>query len=170
MVAPLLIPILTTLAEKGLTLIGSAILSKGKDVVEKELGINIDDALKTEAGTDELRIAQMTHEEKLLAFSLEERRLDQNYFGFEVADADSARKREVAIAQADNAGWLNQNLVPILALIVILGGGILLFITNETDLRIATVGMMTMVLGYYFGKTSTEWRKDRDIVKLANKE
>lgn len=170
MVAPLLIPVLTTLASKGLDLIGSAILAKGKDVVERELGVSIEDELATPEGTLQLKNLQIAHEEKLLELSLEDKKLDQNYFKLEVDDADSARKREVAIATNDNAGWLNQNLVPILALIVILGGGAILLLTKETDLRIATVGMMTMVLGYYFGKTSTEWRKDRDIARLANKE
>lgn len=169
MVAPLLIPILTTLASKGLDLIGSAILAKGKDVVEKELGVSIEDELATPEGTEQLKNLQMAHEEKLLELSLEEKKLDQNYFKLEVDDAASARTREIAIAVSEEAGWLNRNLVPILALIVVLGGGCLLVFTKETDLRIAIVGMMTMVLGYYFGKTSSEWRKDSTISRLTDK-
>ncbi len=169
MVAPLLIPILTTLASKGLDLIGSAILAKGKDVVEKELGVSIEDELATPEGTLQLKDLQLKHEEKLLEIALEEKKLDQSYFGLEVQDADSARKREVAIATNQEAGWLNQNLVPILALIVVLGGGGLLFNTDRADLSIAIVGMMTMVLGYYFGKSSNDWRKDSTINKLTDK-
>lgn len=170
MVAPLLIPILTTLATKGLDLIGSAILAKGKDVVEKELGVSIEDELATPEGTLQLKDLQLTHEEKLLELALEEKKLDQNYFQFEVQDADSARKREVAVIQnAENAGWLNANLVPILALLVIIGGGGLLFYTERADLSMAIVGMMTMVLGYYFGKSSNDWRKDSTINKLTDK-
>ncbi len=169
MVAPLLIPVLTTLAEKGLGLITNAILAKGKDVVEKELGVDIDASLQTEEGTQALRQAQFAHEEKLLEMSLEDKKLDQDYFRLETVDADSARKREVAIATSEEAGWLNKNLVPILALTVILGGGALLVYTKETELRMAIVGMMTMVLGYYFGKSSSEWRKDSTISRLTDK-
>ena len=169
MVAPLLVPILTMLAEKGLNLVGSAILAKGKDVVEKELGVNIDDALMTEEGTEKLRIAQMEHEEKLLALALEDRKLDASYFGLEVADADSARKREMVIAVSEEAGWLNRNLVPILALLVIIGGGYMLIINSDTDVKFAVTSMMTLVLGYYFGKSSSEWRKDSTISRLTDK-
>lgn len=170
MVAPLLIPVLTTLATKGLDLIGSAILAKGKDVVEKELGVNIDDALKTEEGTEQLRMAQMTHEEKLLELALSDKKLDQDYFRLEVADADSARKREVAIIEnAEHAGWLNTNLVPIMALLVIIGGGWMLSVNSDTDVKFAVTGMMTLVLGYYFGKSSNDWRKDSTINKLTDK-
>jgi len=169
MVAPLLIPILTTLASKGLDLIGSAILAKGKDVVEKELGVSIEDELSTPEGTEQLKNLQMQHEEKLLELSLEDKKLDQNYFKLEVDDAASARTREIAIATNEEAGWLNRNLVPIMALTVILGGGVMLVYTQETDLRMAVVGMMTMVLGYYFGKSSSEWRKDSTISRLTDK-
>lgn len=169
MVAPLLIPVLTTLAEKGLDMIGSAILAKGKDVVEKELGVNIDDALTTEEGTQVLRQAQLAHEEKLLEMSLADKKLDQTYFQLETVDADSARRREVDIATSENTGWLNKNLVPILALTVVVGGGLMLFTVKDTTIQMAVVSLITMVLGYYFGKSSSEWRKDSTISRLTDK-
>lgn len=169
MVAPLLIPILTTLASKGLDLIGSAILAKGKDVVEKELGVSIEDELTTPEGVSQLKDLQMQHEEKLLELALEDKKLDQNYFKLEVEDTDSARKREVAIVTNPESGWLNQNLIPVLALLVILGGGYMLMINSDTDVKFAVTGMMSLVLGYYFGKSSNDWRKDSTINKLTDK-
>lgn len=168
MVAPILIPVLADLAKNGLDLISSAILSKGKDVVEKTLGVSLDEKLATPEGVMELQRLQMEKEEQLLKYALESDKLDQEYFNQETADSANARAREISLIEhGEQAGWLNLNLVPILALTVLWGGGTLLYMTNETDLRIAVVGMMTMVLGYYFGKSSSEWRKDRELNKLV---
>lgn len=172
MVAPLLIPVLTTLATKGLDLIGSAILAKGKDVVEKELGVDIEQSLATEEGTEALRIAQMTHEEKLLELALEEKKLDADYFKIEAEDRNSARVREVAVIQnAENAGFLNLNLVPILALVVTIGGGAFLYYSGDSDIKYGVIALMSGVMNYYFGKSSSEWKKDNTIGRIAsNKE
>lgn len=166
----ILAPILTQLASKGLDLIGSAVLAKGKDVVEQTLGVDIEESLKTEAGTEALQMAQMTHEERLLELALEDKQLKLDYYKQDILDSANAREREIRVMEADHAGWLNANLVPMLALMVIIGGGFMLVYTKETDLRMAVVGMMTMVLGYYFGKSSSEWKKDSTINKLSQKE
>lgn len=170
MVAPLLIPILTTLASKGLDLIGSAILAKGKDVVEKELGVDIDDALMTEEGTENLKVKQMEHEEKLLELALEDRKLDATYYQIDAQDRDSARKREIAVIEnAEHAGWLNVNLVPIIALIVVIAGLTVLYFHQDTDVKFAVSNLITMVLSYYFGNSSSGWKKDSTIQKLSDK-
>lgn len=102
--------------------------------------------------------------------ALQEKQLDLDYYKQDILDAANAREREVRIMEAEHTGWLNANLVPILVLMVIVGGGFMLVYTQETDLRMAVVGMMTMVLGYYFGKSSSEWKKDSTINKLSQKE
>ena len=171
MVAPLLIPVLMSLAERGLDLIGSAILTKGKDVVEKELGINIEEKLQTEEGTAELRMAQMQHEEKLIELALEDKKLDATYYQTDAADRDSARRREIAVFEnAEHAGWLNVNLVPLLALLVTVGGGLFLYFSTENDIKYGVIALMSGVMNYYFGKSSSEWKKDSTINKLSSKE
>jgi hypothetical protein len=170
MVAPLLIPILTTLATKGLDLIGSAILAKGKDVVEKELGVDIESSLATEEGTQELKMKQMEHEEKLLQLALEDRKLDASYYQIDAEDRDSARKREIAVIEnAEHAGWLNVNLVPIIALVVVFAGLTILYYHQDTDVKFAVSNLITMVLSYYFGNSSSGWKKDSAINNLSSK-
>lgn len=73
-----MIPIVAALAEAGLGLIGNAILSKGKDVVEEKLGVKIPDDPKqlTPELVGRLQELQMKHEEFLVSAALEEKRLD----------------------------------------------------------------------------------------------
>lgn len=161
--APLLIPILTSLAERGLSLIGSAVLAKGKDVVEKELGVNLETA-----STEELEIAQMTHEERLIELAMEDKKLDAEYYKIDQVDRANAREREVAVLQnAEAAGWLNLNLVPILALTIVIGGGLFLYYSSEADIKYGVIALISGVLNYYFGKSSSEWKKDSTINKMA---
>lgn len=167
MVAPILIPILTTLATKGLDLIGSAILAKGKDVVEKELGVNIEDALVSEEGTEKLRIAQMEHEEKLIELALEDKKLDASYYQIDAQDRASAREREVRVIEAEHAGWLNTHIASILALTITVGGGFFLYFSTESDIKYAVVALMSSVLTYYFGSSKTSAQKDIAINNLS---
>lgn len=167
MVAPLLIPILTTLATKGLDLIGSAILAKGKDVVEKELGVDIEASLGTEEGTEQLRMAQMTHEEKLIELALEDKKLDATYFKIEAEDRASARQREVQILESPDPGWLNKYIVPILALLITIGGGMILYYHTDNEVKFSASNLMVLVLGYYFGSSRSSQQKDTAISNLS---
>lgn len=83
------------------------------------------------------------------------------------ADVASAREREVAMAQAPNAGWLNLNLVPIMALTVVIGGGLLLYFSTDQDIKYGVTSLMTLVLGYYFGKSSSDWKMTATIDRLV---
>lgn len=167
MVAPLLIPVLTTLATKGLDLIGSAILAKGKDVVEKELGVSIDDSLATEEGTEMLRMKQMDHEARLIELALEDKKLDATYFKIEAEDRASAREREVAVLEAHDPGWLNKFIVPILALLVIIGGGLILYYHQDNEVKFSASNLMVLVLGYFFGSSRSSQQKDTAISNLS---
>lgn len=69
----------------------------------------------------------------------------------EYADAASAREREVKIATSEAAPWLNKIITPLLALVVTIGGGVMLALTPDAEVKYAVVSVMTLVLGYYFG-------------------
>jgi hypothetical protein len=163
----ILAPVLAQLASKGLDLIGSAILAKGKNVVEKELGVDIEQSLTTEQGTEELRMAQMTHEEKLLEFALAEKKLDLNYYTTDAADRADARAREVAIVTNPDSGWLNRYIVSILALVVILGGGLILYFHSDNEVKFSVSNLMVLVLGYFFGSSRSSSQKDTAINNLS---
>ena len=79
-----MLPIVATLIANGLGLVGNAVLAKGKDVIEKKLGIDIESALETDTGKQSLLQLQNDHEEFLVTSALEERRV-------ELADVVSSR-------------------------------------------------------------------------------
>ena len=72
---PILASLLGTLAENGLGLLSSAIQVKGKDVVEKTLGVKIPDA-PTSEDVAKLRQLQFDHEERLLELGIEKAKME----------------------------------------------------------------------------------------------
>lgn len=151
--------LLAPLLAQGLSLLGNAVLVKGKDWVEEKTGVNLDQPLSAE---DVLRLKQyeMDHEEELLRLRVEDKRLD-------LADVQSARDMNTRINESDNATWLSKNIPAVLALIVIVSGFTLLALTKDADVRTAVVGLMTLVLGFYFGSTSASRTKDDTIRSLS---
>ena len=148
--------LIAPLLSQGLSLISNAVLAKGKEWVEEKTGVNLDQPLSAE-DTIKLRQYEMDHEEELLRLRVEDKRLD-------LADVQSARDMNTRINESANASWLSKNVPAILALVVIVVGFILLGTTKDADVRTAVVGLMTLVLGFYFGSTSSSRAKD-DIIK-----
>lgn len=148
--------LIAPLLSQGLSLISNAVLAKGKEWVEEKTGVNLDQPLSAE-DTIKLRQYEMDHEEELLRLRVEDKRLD-------LADVQSARDMNTRINESANASWLSKNVPAILALVVIVVGFLLLGTTKDADVRTAVVGLMTLVLGFYFGSTSSSRAKD-DIIK-----
>lgn len=67
--------------------------------------------------------------------------------------------------------FLRTNIQGIIALIIICGGlSILAFNNPTTDVKIAVVGLMSTVVGYYFGSSKSTAKKDETIAnQLENK-
>lgn len=151
--------ILAPLLSQGLGLISNAVLAKGKEWVEEKTGVNLDQPLSAE-DTLKLRQYEMDHEEELLRLRVEDKKLD-------LADIQSARDMNTRINESANATWLSKNVPAILAIVVISFGFLLLAITKEADVRTAVVGLMTLVLGFYFGSSSTSKVKDDTIRSLS---
>lgn len=80
-----------------------------------------------------------------------------------LADVNSARNREVAITTSEFAPLLNKIIVPVLALIVVIGGGLMLYYSENADVRTAASNLVMLVLGYFFG-TSLGSRKANDAL------
>lgn len=85
----------------------------------------------------------------------------------EVADLDSARKREMAVATSENAPYLNKIIVPVLALGVLIATfflfGLIMFNdglidSTRKDIIIYVLGVLsaisTQIVSYYFGALS----------------
>jgi hypothetical protein len=100
----------------------------------------------------------------------------------EVADLDSARKREMAVATSEHAPYLNKIIVPVLALGVLVATfvlfGIVLFsegVIDPTrkDIIIYVLGVLsaisTQIIAYYFGSSKGSADKTTSIDKLLTK-
>lgn len=151
--------IVAPLLAQGLSLLANAAMAKGKEWVEQKTGVNLDQPLSAE-DTLKLRQYEMDHAEELLRLRVEDKRLD-------LADVQSARDMNTRINESANATWLSKNVPAVLALIVVVVGFILLGTTRDADVRTAVVGLMTLVLGFYFGSTSSSRAKD-DIIKTLS--
>ena len=151
--------LIAPLLAQGLSLLGNAAMAKGKEWVEEKTGVKIDQPLSSE---DVLKLKQyeMDHEEELLRLRVEDKRVD-------LADIQGARDMNTRINESANATWLSKNIPAILALIVIVVGFVLLGSTKDADVRTAVVGLMTLVLGFYFGSTSSSRAKD-DVIKALS--
>jgi hypothetical protein len=158
----LLAPLLAKLAESGLNLIGNAVLNKGKQVVEEKLGVSLDDELATDEGRQALLQLQTEHEQFLITAAIENRKID-------MADTANARAREVAIAATDSS-WLAKNIVPLLAILVTVGGGFIVTFSPEADVRLGVISIIMLVLGYYFGTSKGNDRQTAAIQDLAAKQ
>lgn len=165
-------PLIAGLLGQGLNLLANAALAKGKEYVEEKTGIKLDDAAAGKPIDPEtaskLKIAEMQHEEELLKIRLEDNRLDAALQEMYLKDTQDARDREVKIATADAAPMLNKVITPILALIVTVGGGIILQINPDAEVKYAVVSIMMLVLGYYFGTSQGSTKANqmfRDMIR-----
>jgi hypothetical protein len=131
-----------------------------KEFIEEKLGIDLEDSVKTTEGLRALKQLELDREEFLLTNALENRKLD-------LADIQGAREMNTRVNESANASFLAKNITSILALFVVIGGGILLAFTSQPDVRTAAVGLITLVLGFYFGTTSGSQRKDATIANLS---
>lgn len=146
-------PYLLELAKNGLGMLAGAIQAKGKEVVEEKLGVKIpeDPAKWSPELLQQLQVRQMEHEEFLVDAKLEEKRLEIQAYEAESKDRDSAREREARVNESANASWLTKNLTSILALVVVVGGGLIISFSNDNDVKYGVFTLMGMTLSYYFG-------------------
>lgn len=168
-----------TLAENGLSMVGNAILAKGKDVVEEKLGVKIPDDPKalTPELLQQLQIKQMEHEEFLLEAGLKKQALELEEFKVQVDDTKSARERDTAMLKA---GYRNSRANTMLAGAGLLIIAILVIVVWRSPLDEYVKGIITFILGramgyidqgfnFEFGTTRNSGTKDETISKLSGK-
>jgi len=167
--------ILTPLLGNGLNLIANAVMAKGKDYVEKKLGVELKPDM-TAAEIIALKTAEMEHEEELLRLKIEENKLDLQELDMRLKDVDSARDREVSIATSDKAPLINKIVTPVLALSILLLTfvlfGIVMFDntpveSSRKDILIYILGVLsaisTQIVSYYFGSSQGSKEKSDQL-------
>ena len=163
---PIVASLLGSLAENGLTLLSSAIQAKGKEVVEKTLGVKIPDS-PTPEDVSKLRQLQFDHEENLLALGIEKAKLELEEIKVLASaaqnDADNITDRWQSDMTSDS--WLSKNIRP-MSLIAIFSGYFLFAMMsaygyNANESYVTLLGNWGMlIMGAYFG--------GRTIEKLAD--
>jgi len=159
---PILGALLGTLAESGLGLLSSAIQAKGKEVVEKTLGVKIPDN-PTPEDVAKLRQLQYDHEERLLELGIEKARLEQEELKALLAAQANEENNVSQRWDADMASdsWLSKNIRP-MSLIAIFVGYFLFsmmsaFGYNANESYVNLLGQWGMlIMGAYFGGRTIE--------------
>ena len=163
---PIVASLLGTLAQNGLGLLSSAIQAKGKEVVEKTLGVKIPDS-PTPEDVSNLRQLQFEHEERLLELGIEKAKLELAEMEVLASaaqnDADNITDRWEADMSSDS--WLSKNIRPMSLIAIFLGYFLFAMMSafgmNANESYVQLLGQWGMlIMGAYFG--------GRTIEKLAD--
>jgi hypothetical protein len=162
---PIVASLLGSLAENGLGLLSSALQAKGKEVVEKTLGVKIPDnpTLKMSAK----RQLQFEHEERLIELGIEKAKMElaemELFAKAAQSDADNITDRWQADMSSDS--WLSKNIRPMSLIAIFLGYFLFAMMSaygyNANESYVTLLGNWGMlIMGAYFG--------GRTIEKLAD--
>jgi len=174
----LLAPLLATLAEKGLSLIGNAILAKGKDVIEDKLGVNIENALVSEEGLFKLKQLETDHEEFLIEAAQRQAELELEEIRIGDENTAGARHMNEVIQDSEHASYVSKVAPYYLDFLIVgitLGLAAVLFFKgvppeNEKLLYMAFGSLLTMcgtILNFHRGTSSQSKAKDDTINALT---
>jgi hypothetical protein len=152
----LLSPLARDLFANGLSLLGNAVLAKGKEKVEETLGIKLPDENKslTPEQAAHLREVEADHEERLLELGIEKEKIKLE--GERVAQ-EAVTKRWEADMLSDS--WLSKNIRPVALLHTLVAFDLLLlaalFDKKVPDGYLSLIGSLltTMVAAYFVGRT-----------------
>jgi hypothetical protein len=168
---PIVGALLGTLAESGLNLLSSAIQAKGKEVVEKTLGVKISDNPSPEE-VEKLRQLQYDHEERLLELGIEKAKLEQQELEALLAAQANQENNVSERWKADMASdsWLSKNVRP--GTLVYLLTAYLVFALLDgygykiSEAYVSLLGQWGMlVMTAYFGGRTVE-----KVMEMRNKE
>lgn len=159
MLPALLAPLLTSLAEKGLSVLGNAVLAKGKDVIEKQLGVNLEAAVQSEEGLIKLRQLEMEHEEFLINAA---QRKSEFELEFEKVAQYNVTKRWQADMLSDS--WLSKNIRPIVLVFLLIVYTVFSILSaydfNITQAYVELLAQMLMLVmaAYFVGRTVEKFK------------
>jgi hypothetical protein len=180
---PVIAALISSLASQGLGMLGNAVLAKGKDVVEKQLGVNIEDSLGTEEGRIKLKQLEIEHEEFLVSAAQKKEEQELEVFKAEVEDRGSARKANAEVAVSAAAPWYQKALLPMMALVIVVGffgaTAALFYLSaigaklddNSRDVLIYAFGILSAgfgsVVAFLFGSSAGSRDNQAALQKIA---
>ena len=105
--------LLAPLLSQGLSLIGNAVMAKGKDWVEEKTGVKLDGPL-SDADATKLRQYEMDHEEELLRLRIEEKKLgiDELTVMLQAAANEDNNVSDRWKSDMSSDSWLSKNIRP----------------------------------------------------------
>jgi hypothetical protein len=168
---PIVASLLGSLAQNGLGLLSSAIQAKGKEVVEKTLGVKIPDN-PTPEDVAKLRELQYDHEERLLELGIEKAKLEMAELELLARaaqnDANNITNRWEADMSSDS--WLSKNIRPMTLVYILTAylifAGLSAAGINVQETYVSLLGQWGMlVMTAYFGGRTVE-----KVMEMRNKE
>ena len=167
--------LIAPLLAQGLSLIGNAVMAKGKEWVEEKTGVKIEPNM-SDRDLLTLKQYEMDHQEELLRLRIEESKLDLETFREEVKDRGSARERDVEFIKR---GMVNTRANFMFFLAVVMVGILVWIVWKDQNINEYVKGIFTLVLGRFlgyldniysfeFGTTRGSKEKDETIKQLTN--
>jgi hypothetical protein len=159
---PIIASLLGTLAQNGLGLLSSAIQAKGKEVVEKTLGVKIADNPSPEE-VSKLRELQFDHEERLLELGIEKAKMELAELEL-FAKAAQNEENNVSnrwTADMSSDSWLSKNIRPMSLIAIFLGYFLFAMMSafgyNANESYVTLLGNWgQLIMGAYFGGRTIE--------------
>ena len=160
-------PLLAKLAENGLSILGNAILAKGKEAVEGKLGVKIPDdpAKLTPELLQQLQIKQMDHEEFLIEAAI--RREEQQIEAEKTASKEVTERWRMDMT---SDSWLSKNVRPLtlvywtiaITLLIILDSVLAKFEVKSAWIELIETSYTIVLAAYFVGRTVQHLGKMRE--------
>ena len=154
--------LLAPLLSQGLSLLGNAVLAKGKDWVEEKTGVKLDQPLSAE-DTLKLNQYEMDHEEELLRLRIEEKKLGidelQAFANAIQNENNNVSDRWKADMSSDSR--LSKNIRPMSLIFILVAYSTFAMMSafgyNANESYVSLLGQWGMlIMGAYFGGRTIE--------------
>ena len=168
--------LLTPLLAQGLSLVGNAIMAKGKDWLQEKTGVDVSKASLSDEDFLKLKQFEMEHQEELIRLRQEDDRLSVEVEKAYLADTQSARQMQTAaLNQSD---LFSKRFIYHFAMFWAVAAAIYIgFITfahiPEANIRFADTilgfllgTIVSQIISFFYGSSSSSQSKD-ELIKTV---
>lgn len=175
-------PIAAMLLKQGLGLLGNAVLTRGKDVVEEKLGVKLDGVLEgtaSPADLENLKKLEFQHEEWLIEAGLRRQTLELKEAETYIGDTQNARGMQAeALRQGDQFSkrFVYYFAIAIFTVTSLYIAAITFGSVPEKNLRFADTilgfllgTLLTTIINFFYGTSKGSKEKDQLIDSVMKK-